>query len=76
MSEDKLKGSFEPDNTEGMLLDYYSVSNTLYQSIKSLNNINGATNPSKLLVLIKTLQHRKNGIERQLEIEGIPFIKK
>ena len=76
MSENELTGSFEPDNTEGMLLDYYSVSNTLYQSIKSLNNINGATNPSKLLVLIKTLQNRKNGIERQLEIEGIPFIKK
>ena len=76
MSEDKLKGSFEPDNTEGMLVDYYSVSNTLYQSIKSLNNINGSTNPSKLLILIKTLQHRKDGIEKQLKTEGIPFIKK
>ena len=76
MSENELTGSFEPDNTEGMLVDYYSVSNTLYQSIKSLNNINGSTNPSKLLILIKTLQHRKDGIEKQLETEGIPFIKK
>ena len=73
MSENELTGSFEPDNTEGMLDDY----NVLCDKLTSLNKISNQGNISrKTFSLIVEIQRRKLGFEKQFESLNMDYKKR
>ena len=72
----KLTASFEPYNQESMVNDYYSICNQLEVAIRTLNNGRDNSRKKQLLNLVNSLMGRKEGLERQFNLENIEYKKR
>ena len=72
----ELISSFEPDNPDSMVSDYYEVCNQLQVCIIVINKLENLKSRQNMVSTVKALTHRKEGFERQFEEQNIEYTKR